>query len=185
MLDSVYENLTDSQLILLVRENDSEAYRVLLERYKQIIKRIVAKYANSYDSDDLTQEANISFYYAAMFFDFQSSAFATFVTVCVERGVLTAVKKMAAKKRIPQNMLVSLDQAVTDDIDPERLLLDKEAHETVSGEIVERLSSFELSVLKKFLDSGSYEQTARELSVAKKSVDNALLRIRKKLDSLK
>lgn len=181
-----YNNLSDSELIYRIRENDSEAYRILAERYAPLIKRIVAKYSAPSDSDDLTQEANISFYYAAMFFDFQSSSFATFSSVCVERGVLTAVKKNAAKKRVPASLIVSLNDEVIDaSEDPEKLFLEREAHELVSEEIVNRLSELELLVLKSYLSTGSYHATAKELSLSRKSVDNALARVRRKLDSLK
>lgn len=181
-----YDNLSDHELILKIRENDSDAYEALRTRYSHIIKRIVTKYSDSSDRDDLTQEANISFYYAAMFFDFQSSSFATFSSVCVERGVLAAVKKATAKKRIPENLIVSLnDEVMAAFEDPEQLILEREAHKTVSNEIAGRLSKLELAVLRSYLNTGSYEKTAAHLSLSRKSVDNALLRVRRKLDSLK
>lgn len=181
-----YNNLSDSDLIYMVRDNNSEALGVLLARYASMIARIVGKYANSSDIDDLTQEANISFYYAVQFFDFQSSAFSTFSSVCVERGVLTALKKNSAKKRIPDGMLVQLDDTVlSSDGDPESMVLEREAHDLVIEEIVSRLSELEFSVLRSYLSTGSYEQTAADLSMTRKSVDNALSRVRKKLDSLK
>ena len=181
-----YNNLSDSELIYKVRENDNEAFRALSERYSSMIRRIVRRYSGNTDSDDLTQEASISFYYAIQFFDFQSSSFATFSSVCVERGVLTAVKKNAAKKRVPADLIVPLnDEVLVASGDPEEVLLEREAHAKVSEEIANRLSRFELSVLKRYLSTGSYDDTAKELSVSRKSVDNALLRVRRKLDSLK
>lgn len=186
LLVETYNNLSDSELIYKVRENDNEAYRVLSERYAPMIKRIVGKYSDNSDSDDLTQEASISFYYATQFFDFQSSSFATFSSVCVERGVVTAVKKSAAKKRVPASLIVSLDdEVIVTSENPESVLLEREAHRNVSKEIAERLSRLELSVLRSYLYTGSYDDTAKELSIPRKSVDNALNRVRKKLDSLK
>lgn len=181
-----YNNLSDSELIYKVRENDNEAFRALSERYSSMIRRIVGKYSGNTDSDDLAQEASISFYYAIQFFDFQSSSFATFSSVCVERGVLTALKKNIAKKRVPANLIVPLnDEVLVASEDPEAVLLEREAHAKVSEEIANRLSRLELLVLKSYLSTGSYEDTAQELSLTRKSVDNALLRVRKKLDSLK
>lgn len=182
----IYNNLTDSELIYKIRENDDEAFKTLSERYSSMIHGIVNKYAESSDIDDLLQEANISFYYATQFFDFQSASFKTFSSVCVERGVITAVKKNAAKKRIPTNLIVSLnDEVVTALEDPEQVILEKEAHKAVSVEISSRLSQLELTVLKSFLITGSYDDTALEIGLSRKSVDNALCRVRKKLDSLK
>lgn len=182
-----YSEFSDDELIRLVRENDNNAYIMLLERYTPMIKSIVGKFADSSNRDDLTQEANISFYYAAQFFDFQSSSFKTFSSVCVERGVLAVLKKNTAKKRIPANLIVPLsdDEVVNVSSDPLNLFIERENSETVLEEIERRLSKFELSVLKSFLATGSYDQTAERLCVPKKSVDNALLRVRKKLDSLK
>lgn len=182
----IYNNLTDSELIYKIRENDDEAFKTLSDRYSSMIHSIVKKYSESSDIDDLLQEANISFYYATQFFDFQSASFKTFSAVCVERGVITAIKKNAAKKRIPTNLIVSLnDEVVTSLEDPERFVLEKEASEAVSVEISSRLSKLELSVLKSFLVSGNYDDTAASLGLSKKSVDNALCRVRRKLDSLK
>lgn len=180
-------NLSDAELICRIRENDDEAFAVLFGRYAPTVRQIVARYANgTHDHEDLMQEATISFYYAAMFFDFQSSSFATFSSVCVERGVITAVKKASAKKRVPADMIVPLeDNMESAQDDPEKLLIDKEEHSILSGEIVGKLSPFERKVLISFLSTGSYDRTAAELSVPKKSVDNALSRLRKKLDSLK
>lgn len=184
--DGTYSNLTDAQLIHMVRENDNEAYIVLLDRYTPMINAIVTKYANPSDRDDLTQEANLSFYYAAQFFDFQSSSFKTFSSVCVERSIISALSKSNAKKRIPSELIVPLDDDVmSHSDDPESMLLQKEAREQVAEQIVNKLSEFELSVLRSFLKTGSYDETAAALSVTRKSVDNALLRVRRKLDSLK
>jgi RNA polymerase sporulation-specific sigma factor len=181
-----YDNLTDSELIYKIRENDEDAFKALSSRYSSMIYGIVNKYASNSETDDLMQEANISFYYATQFFDFQSASFSTFSRVCVERGVITAVKKAAAKKRIPTSLIVSLnDEVITTSEDPEQLVLEREAHEAVSVEITNRLSKLELKVLKSFLITGSYDETATELGLSKKSVDNALCRVRKKLDSLK
>ena len=182
-----YDSLTDSELIYLVRENDNEAYIALFERYSSVIKSIVAKYADSSNFDDLTQEANISFYYAAQFFDFQSSSFKTFSTVCVERGVLAVLKKNTAKKRIPANLIIPLcdDEVVNVSESPENLFIEKESGNTVLSEIEKHLSKLEVAVLRSYLENGSYDLTANELGISRKSVDNALLRVRKKLDSLK
>lgn len=181
-----YNNLSDSDLIYMVRDNNEEALGVLFSRYSSMISRIVGKYATASDTDDLTQEANISFYYAVQFFDFQSSSFSTFSSVCVERGVLTALKKNTAKKRIPEGMIVELDDSVlSPEGNPESVLLEREAHDLVLEEIVSRLSELEFSVLRSYLSTGSYDQTAADLSMPRKSVDNALSRVRKKLDSLK
>ena len=182
---SEYNSLTDEQLILMVRQNDDGAYAALLARYTPVISKLVHKYSDSFDRDDLFQEASIAFYYAIQFFDFQSASFATFTSVCVERSLISAINKNNAKKRIPSELIVPLDEELEGSDNPLNMLIEKEAHRLVSKEIASRLSEFELSVLKSFLATESYDETAAALAVSRKSVDNALSRVRRKLDSLK
>ncbi len=175
--------LTDENLIKSVQDGNNEAYRVLFERYRGILKGIVARYASDFDSEDLMQEASLSFYYAAQFFDFQSASFKTYSKVCAERGVISAIRKSKAQRRIPESLIVPLSEEVENPSDnPERLVLEQEAERIVLEKLIEQLSRLEINVLKSFLSTGSYDLTARELSLSRKSVDNALSRIRRKLD---
>ena len=181
-----YNNLSDDELIHLARNDDNDAFNLLFARYKHIIVQICSKHVqDGFDFDDLMQEATISFYYAVVFYDFKSSAFSTFISVCVERGLISAIKKFAAKKRVPYSMLIPLEDNIDSvESNPEMLVLNKESHLAVSKEIKDRLSDFEFKVLLAFLKNGSYDLTASELGVSRKSIDNALSRLRKKLDSI-
>ena len=181
-----YNNLSDDELIHLARTDDNDAFNLIFERYKHIVVQICTKHIqDGFDFDDLMQEATISFYYAVIFYDFKSSAFSTFISVCIERGLTSAIRKFVAKKRVPYGMLIPLEDNIDSiDSDPEMLVLNKESHLAVSKEIKDRLSNFEFKVLLTFLKSGSYDLAASELGVSRKSVDNALARLRKKLDSI-
>lgn len=181
-----YSNLSDDELILLSRNEDDYAFNQLFERYKHLLGQICLKHTqDSIDYEDLLQEATISFYYAVLFYDFKSSSFSTFISVCVDRGVITAIKKATAKKRVPKSMLIPLEEDInSSEFDPENLVLNKESHIEVSTEIQSKLSKLEFKVLTAFLKYGSYDTVADSLGISRKSVDNALARLRKKFDSL-
>ena len=131
------------------------------------------------------QDATISFYYATQMFDFHSSSFATFLTLCIERSFKSTIKKAAAQKRIPKDLLVFIDDSVAQEIkvnSAEEEFFDKASVSQTEIDILNKLSKMEVSVLKSFLKTGSYDETAKELSISRKAVDNALVRIRKKLN---
>ena len=130
------------------------------------------------------QDATITFYYATQMYDFDSSSFSTFLSVCVERSLKSTIRKASALKRIPSNMLVYVDGEYKDNVqvisaEEEFFVRNTDA----ANELTSKLSKLELSVLSSYLKTGSYELTAKELSVNKKTVDNALVRVRRKISS--
>jgi len=131
------------------------------------------------------QDATISFYYATQMFDFHSSSFATFLSLCIERSLKSTIKKATAQKRIPSDLLVPIDDTLADNIkvsSAEEEFFDKDSLSQKESDILSKLSEKEVLVLKSFLKTGSYDSTAKELSISRKSVDNALVRIRRKLN---
>lgn len=183
-----YNNLSDEELILLIRDNDEDAFSFLFDKYLPLIKHIISKNLLSGDDfDDMLQDATISFYYAAQMFDFHSASFPTFLTLCVERSLKSTLRKGMAKKRIPKELIVSFDEGHNEKLktaSAEETFFDRESSSAEISEMFkDKLSKMELDVLKSFLVTESYEQTAKELNLSKKSVDNALLRVRRKLSS--
>ena len=178
-----YSNLSDDELIILSRNEDDYAFNQLFDRYRNLIRQICFKHTqDSIDYEDLLQEATISFYYAVLFYDFKSSSFSTFISVCVDRGIISARKKTTAKKRVPKGMLIPLEEDInSSEFDPENLILNKESQIETSTEIKNKLSQLEFKVLTEFLKCGSYDIVAASLGISRKSVDNALARLRKKL----
>ncbi len=182
-----YNNLSDDELIIKIRENDQDAFESLFYRYLPLIKYIISK--NYYlvgDYDDMLQDATISFYYAAQMFDFHSASFSTYLTLCVDRSLKSTIKKAAAKKRIPEDLIVSIEDNAQADIktkSAEEEFFGKEGSQDISDQIKKSLSDMEFRALNTFLVTGSYDETAKQLGISRKSVDNALVRIRKKLNS--
>ena len=182
-----YNNLSDDELIDLLRSNDQDAFEVMFQRYLPLIKSIVSKNAFlGSDFDDMLQDATISFYYATQMFDFHSASFATFLSVCVERSLRSTIRKASAKKRIPSELIIPIDQSdksALKTVSAEEEYFGKESSYDISRQFKDKLSALELKVLSSFLLTGSYDQTAIELCISRKSVDNALLRVRRKLNS--
>ena len=184
LLVEKHKDLSENELIKLVQQDDEQAFNIIFERYLPLIKSVVSKHStNPTDFDDLLQDATVSFYFATIFYDFNSSSFKSYCSLCIERGIVSSFKKALAKKRIPLNLLVNIEdnEIVSKDENPEQLIIKKEENSSFFNGINEKLSKLEISVLDSYIQTGSYEETAKQLSIPKKSVDNALMRIRRKI----
>lgn len=181
-----YNNLSDEELITKIRNNDQEAFEALFKRHHSRISYLVSKNCNdASEKEDLLQDATISFYYATQMYDFHSSSFESFLSLCVERSLKSTIRKASAQKRIPSNMLVSIDEKLSDSIkviSAEEEFFVKNSSKNKQNDIIQKLSKMELEVLSSFLKTGSYDDTAKELSISRKAVDNALVRVRRKLN---
>lgn len=182
-----YNNLSDEELITKIRDNDEEAFEVLFSKYLPRIKYLITKNKpDNNDIEDLLQDATISFYYAAQMYDFSSSSFPTFLSLCIERSLKSTIRKASAQKRIPSSKLVSFNEGINSHIkanSAEEDFFVKDDSDFSKCDFINKLSKLEIKVLKSFLSTGSYDLTANELSLTRKSVDNALYRIRRKLNS--
>ncbi len=181
-----YKSFSDSELISKIRNNEQDAFEALFYRYLPLLKSIVSKnITQECDFDDFLQDATISFYYAVQMFDFHSASFSTFLSVCVDRSLKSTIRKAYAQKRIPKELVVPIEDspiAVNVKSAEEEFFGKRVSHETTSA-LESKLSALEFKVLRSFLNTQSYELTANELDLSKKTVDNAMLRIRKKFNS--
>lgn len=183
-----YNNLSENQLIMLIREDNQEAFESLFNKYLPLIKHIISRNMfNGDDFDDMFQDATISFYYAAQMYDFHSSSFSTFLTICIERSLKSSLRKNMAQKRIPKELIVPIEESPEESFKTasaeETFFNNDVSVDTISERFKDVLSEMEFNVLKSFLNTESYEATANELGISRKSVDNALLRVRKKLNT--
>ena len=188
LLVEKHKDLSDNQLIELVQNNDEQAFNVIFSRYLPLIKSIVSKHSkDSSEFEDLLQDATLSFYFATIFYDFNSASFKTYCSLCVERGIVSTFKRTLAKKRIPLNMLVNIEdnQLLSNEESPEQIIIKREEDASYYVGIRQKLSKLESAVLDSFIETGSYIETAKQLSISQKSVDNALMRIRRKIKQYK
>lgn len=177
----------DIELILKARNGDDEALTELVKIYMDFAREKAKGYISSnIEYDDLVQEAMIGFLSAYYTYKTDSRAsFKTYVGVCMDHRIITAINTLNRKKRIPLSSIVPMDemdaQAVDLSADPEAYFIMKEQTEQLMKRIDESLSDFEKQVFHLFLSGNSYEKIAEKTLSNAKSIDNAIQRIRRKL----
>ena len=189
---------SDEELIVRYRDGDTDAMDFIFERYKHLVrKKAKAMFLAGGDNDDLIQEGMIGLYKAIRDYNTDREAsFAIFASMCINRQMITAVAASNRKKNMPLNTYVSYDMPAGGDEDsdmrlvdilqsqtelnPEKLLIDKEHNWDLKSRLKEVLSTFEQQVLTYYLEGMDYTAIAKKMQKPPKSVDNALQRIRSK-----
>lgn len=195
---SYLHDLSDNELVTLAQQGEEDAYSVLVGRYIFLVRNCASGYfSDQLDFDDIMQEGFIGLMNAVSAFDSScETSFATFARLCINRNIISAVRRTLRKKQIPQSMLVFLDddnsctnnsntkisslKAANND-EPETAVINKESFSKLKSTIFLKLSKTEITVLKAYLSGKSYEQIANQMGISQKSVDNAMQRLRKKL----
>ena len=200
MTDAELLQPADEELIRRIRTGDGEAERVLYDRYKRVVRsRARAYFLVGADREDLIQEGMIGLYKAVCdyAFDRQVSFFA-FAELCITRQMISAIKGATRKKHLPLNTYVSLNRSVFEGdsertlmdmlasvrvSDPEETLLRNEREKALAQTMLSELTRLEQEALERYLRGDSYQQIALALGRSVKSVDNAIQRVRKKLEA--
>jgi RNA polymerase sporulation-specific sigma factor len=194
------DGLTDDDLVLAARAGDDNALCDLLNKYRAFARVKARSYfLVGADREDIVQEGMIGLYKAIRDFnpDMQSS-FRAFAELCVTRQIITAIKTATRQKHGPLNNYVSFERPVGGDDDGERVLGDvlpsraisDPADLVISAERIralqahfdEVLSDLETEVLRLYVEGKSYQEIAERLQRHVKSIDNALQRIKRKLE---
>lgn len=195
-----YEALSDEELLSLHRAGDARAEDTLYARYKQIVRSKARTYfLIGADREDIIQEGMIGLYKAVL--DYQpdrQASFRSFAELCITRQIITAIKSATRKKHMPLNTYISFNRSVFDgdnerpliDVltstrmtDPEEVLIGRENYAAVADSIEHSLSRLERNALGLYLYGYSYQQIADALQITTKSVDNAIQRVKKKLEA--
>ena len=196
---SGYDLISDEELVEAVRENDSGALEYLINKYRNFVRAKARSYfLIGADREDIVQEGMIGLYKAIR--DFKGdklSSFKAFAELCITRQIITAIKTATRQKHIPLNSYVSLDKPIYDEesdrtlldvicgtavSDPEELIINQEEFVGLEDKMSEILSDLERKVLMLYLDGRSYQEIAVDLSRHVKSIDNALQRVKRKLE---
>ena len=184
-LSANYLDLSDEKLVRLIRESDENAFKILYERYLPKIRTMTYSFQGlGYDIEDLVQEAIIGFFTAINVYDFKSSAFSTFCYTCMRRMLISLLRKMNKKKSLPSSSIIYTDENLFEEAisqDPETTFIAREDFERLKSRINAELSEFERDVLHYYLLDFNYAEISKALNTTKKSVDNAIQRIRQKL----
>lgn len=194
-----YKHLEDEQLVTLVHEGDGEALDFLIRKYQNFVRAKARSYfLVGADREDIVQEGMIGLYKAVR--DFKGdklSSFKAFAELCITRQMITAIKTATRQKHIPLNSYVSLGKPIYDDesdrtlmdvlsgtqvTDPEELIVNREEVDDIELKMAELLSDLERKVLALYLDGRSYQEISEELNRHVKSIDNALQRVKRKLE---
>ena len=191
--------LEDRELVGLVRQGDDRCIEVLLARYRNFARSKARSYflAGS-DKEDVVQEGMIGLFKAIRDFEEDTGTpFRAFAELCISRQILTAIKTANRQKHQPLNSSVSLDapaygsddsdRSVGDNLvsprtsDPVELVISAQEIEAIRDTMKENLTDLEGDVLRLYMDGKSYEEIAGVLGNHVKSIDNALQRIKRKL----
>lgn len=194
-----YALLADEDNVQAVREGNSDALEHLINKYKNFVRAKARSYfLIGADREDIVQEGMIGLYKSIR--DFRGdklASFKAFAELCITRQIITAIKTATRQKHIPLNSYVSLDKPIYDEesdrtlldiicgpkvTDPEELIINREEFSGLEGKMEEILSDLERKVLMLYLDGRSYQEIAVDLDRHVKSIDNALQRVKRKLE---
>jgi RNA polymerase sporulation-specific sigma factor len=180
-----YLKLSDEELVMLIRDSNEQAFKVLYERYLPKIRTMTYSFQGlGYDVEDLVQEATIGFFTAINVYNCEVSAFSTFCYTCMRRMLISLLRRADRKKSLPTSLVIHTENEyfeIPDFVDPETNYIAREDFENLKSRISTELSAFERDVLYYYLLDFNYSQISETLKTSKKSVDNALQRIRQKL----
>lgn len=194
-----FEDMSDEAVVEFARDGDDAALEFLIHKYKNFVRAKARSYfLIGADREDIVQEGMIGLFKAIR--DFRSdklASFRAFAELCITRQIITAIKTATRQKHIPLNSYVSLNKPIYDEesdrtlldvlsgtkvTDPEELVISKEEFIDIESKMGEFLSDLEWKVLSAYLDGKSYQEIAGELHRHVKSIDNALQRVKRKLE---
>ncbi len=179
-----YEKMSDEALLPLAKAGHADATLALFQRYGGLVRHraVALSQGRAVELDDLVQEGLIGVYAAMNAYDFSSASFSTFVRLCIDRSIITALRKYYRKKQIPEEKLISMDDAEPlSSAGPESIVIEREAFLNFVESLKSRLSELEYRILVAYLRGDNYDEIARNLALKSKTVDNAMFRIRQKL----
>ena len=195
-----YQQLSDEHLTAHVKAGDSLALEYLIQKYRGFVRKKAGTYfLVGADYEDIVQEGMVGLYKAVRDFDASYDAsFRSFAELCVTRQMITAIKAATRLKHSPLNSYVSLDKPLYDEesertlmdvlgdqqyvIDPEAELISREQKGIFHGKLNDALTSLERQVLFHYLEGLTYQEISTVLNRRVKSIDNALQRIKRKLE---
>jgi RNA polymerase sporulation-specific sigma factor len=194
-----FTELEDEAIIELVHKDNSDALDFLIHKYRNFVRAKARSYfLIGADREDIVQEGMIGLYKAIR--DYKGdklASFKAFAELCITRQIITAIKTATRQKHIPLNSYVSLDKPIYDEesdrtlmdvisgakvLDPEELIINQEEFDHIEIKMAELLSDLERKVLSLYLDGQSYQEISEELNRHVKSIDNALQRVKRKLE---
>ncbi len=194
-----YEQMTDEEIVELAQQGEQFAIEYLVDKYKNFVRAKARSYfLIGADREDIIQEGMIGLFKAIRDYKLDKlTSFRAFAELCITRQIITAIKTATRQKHIPLNSYVSLNKPIYDEesdrtlmdilstnkiTNPEEIVISREEFVFIEKKMGEILSSLEWKVLMAYLEGKSYQEIAVELKRHVKSIDNALQRVKRKLE---
>lgn len=191
--------MVDEDIVEIAKDGNISAQEYLINKYKNFVRAKARSYfLIGADREDIIQEGMIGLYKAIRDFRCDKlSSFRAFAELCITRQIITAIKTATRQKHIPLNSYVSLNKPIYDEdsdrtlldvisgakiTGPEELVISREEFDDIEEKMGEILSSLEWKVLMFYLEGKSYQEIAVDLNRHVKSIDNALQRVKRKLE---
>ena len=191
--------MLDEELIEDAKSGNTQALEYLINKYRNFVRAKARTYfLIGADREDIIQEGMIGLFKAIRDFrEDKLSSFRAFAELCITRQIITAIKTATRQKHIPLNSYISLNRPIFDEesdrtlmdiigedgvSDPEEMMINREEFSGIESKMSEILSELEWEVLSLYLQGRSYQEIAEELDRHVKSIDNALQRVKRKLE---
>ncbi len=196
---TTYTEMTDEEIVELAQQGEQSAVEYLVDKYRNFVRAKARSYfLIGADKEDIIQEGMIGLFKAIR--DYRTdklTSFRAFAELCITRQIITAIKTATRQKHIPLNSYISLNKPIYDEesdrtlmdilsttkiANPEEIIISREEFIFIERKMGEILSSLEWKVLMAYLEGKSYQEIAVELKRHVKSIDNALQRVKRKLE---
>ena len=199
-LNSAHNTVDDEKIVLSAKAGNEKALNYIINKYKSYVRAKTKTYfLIGADKEDIFQEGMIGLYKAIRDYkEDKLTSFKAFADVCITRQIITAVKTATRQKHIPLNSYISLNKPLYEDdaertlidiigssdkiSDPEEMMITREEIAAMEDKLNKVLSKLELNVLTLYLEGKSYQEVAEEMNRHVKSIDNALQRVKRKLE---
>lgn len=174
-------------LIVQAKTGDENAFAELLKRYSPLMDSLTRQFApevfSEHDRQDLRQEAVIAFFKALQNYEpDQNVGFGYFAKVCMENRLTSYLRKW---NREPAAATLPLESETEipseEEADPLRYVMEKEQYLSLCETIRDALSDYENRIWTLFMLGATAEEIANRLGKEKKSIENAIFRVRSKL----
>ena len=181
-----YKELSDEQLVALVKSGNYAPFSALVDRYMPYIVKASTKYKSVIETEDLISEGLAALFSAVKSYEPLKSSFKAFACLCIDRAVLAEYRCFKAIKRIPPHLISSIEDIdVAVSANPENIVIENESLISLLELVKGELSGLEYQVFREFIQGKCYKEIADKIGKSEKSVDNALKRVREKLSKLK
>lgn len=202
-MESEFIKLSEYDIIRIAQSGNNDAMTFIMEKYKSLVRQKVRSlFLIGGDKDDLMQEGMIGLYKAICnYVPEKEASFKTFAELCISRYLYSAIKMSNRMKNKPLNTYISIYApafSVNNDINesgfmidqeleaaeknPEEIVINKESTVYALEQLLKNLSKMEKQVLRRCLDGMTYQEIAVDMGKTPKSIDNALQRIKAKLN---